>query len=64
MNASDENSPFAGQSEFEAGETDRALPLLLPLALSGHAEAQCMVANIYHLGLGSVAPDIDRAIDW
>ncbi|MFB2971687.1 tetratricopeptide repeat protein [Aerosakkonema sp. BLCC-F183] len=40
-----------------------ALSLLQPLADEGNAEAQCAIANIYHLGLG-VEKNILEAIEW
>lgn len=58
MSRADFGTPFPGLSEFESVDYDRALLLLRPLAEQGHAEAQCMVANIYHLELGSVTPDL------
>ena len=64
MSQFDSIAPFPGLREFEAGEYDRALPLLLPVAQAGHPEAQCMIGNIYQLGLGSVAPDFQAAIAW
>jgi len=60
----DSNPPSPGLSEFQAGNYDRALPLLWSLAQNGDAEAQCMVGNIYQLGLGSVVPDLHNAIVW
>ncbi|MBD2088323.1 sel1 repeat family protein [Microcoleus sp. FACHB-1515] len=64
MSHSDSIAPLPGQREFEAGKYDRALPLLLPVAQDGHAEAQCMIGCIYQLGLGSAAPDFHEAIAW
>ncbi|NEQ23171.1 MAG: sel1 repeat family protein [Microcoleus sp. SIO2G3] len=64
MSQSDSIAPFPGLHEFEAGDYDRALPLLLIVAQDGHAEAQCMMGCIYQLGLGSVAPDFQAAIAW
>ena len=39
------------------------LYLLTPFAEQGNSEAQCILGNIYHLGLG-VEVDIDKAIKW
>lgn len=64
MSQSESIAPFPGLHEFEVGDYDRALPLLLPVAQAGHAEAQCMIGCIYQLSLGSVAPDFQEAIAW
>lgn len=64
MNQSESVNPFPGQREFEAGQYDRALPLLLPVAQAGYPEAQCMIGCIYQLGLGSAAPDSQEALLW
>lgn len=64
MSQSEAIAPFLGQREFEAGEFDRALPLLLSVAQAGHPEAQCMIGNSYQLGLGRVSPDSQAAIAW
>ena len=52
-----------GLAAFEAQNYVDALRLLELSARSGHAEAQCMIGNIYHLGLG-VPPDLEVAIQW
>jgi len=64
MSQSESIPPFSGLREFEVGDYDRVLPLLLPIAQDGHAEAQCMMGNIDQLGLGSIAPDFQEAIAW
>lgn len=48
---------------FYAEDYTQALSLLKPLADRGNAEAQCIIANIYHLGLG-VERNILEAIKW
>jgi TPR repeat protein len=52
------------QTAYDAGEYDRALQLLLPLAEGGDSEAQCLVGSIYHLGLGSTEPNESEAEKW
>jgi TPR repeat protein len=52
-----------GLAAFEARNYVNALRLLEPSAQLGHADAQCMIGNIYHLGLG-VPPDLEAAIQW
>jgi len=52
-----------GLSAFSAQDYTTALSLLKPLADEGNAEAQCAIANIYHLGLG-VKRNILEAIKW
>lgn len=37
--------------------------LLKPIAEDGDTEAQCLVANIYHLGLG-LEKDVLEAVKW
>ena len=36
---------------FRSGNYTTALKLLKPLAQQGNPEAQCVVANMYHLGI-------------
>ena len=48
---------------FYSQDYTTALNLLKPLADEGNAEAQCAIANIYHLGLG-VEKNILEAIKW
>jgi TPR repeat protein len=52
-----------GINAFKAKEFAKALELLKPLAEEGDAEAQCIIANIYHLGLGT-NQDGSQAIRW
>jgi TPR repeat protein len=52
-----------GVNAFKAKEFAKALELLKPLAEEGNAEPQCIVANIYHLGLGT-DQDCSQAIKW
>jgi TPR repeat protein len=52
-----------GISAFESEDYLRAFHILMPIAELGNAEAQCMVANIYHLGLG-LEQDISEAVKW
>jgi len=41
-----------GLAAFEAKDYTQAFHCLKPLADQGDAEAQCLIANLYHLGLG------------
>jgi TPR repeat protein len=52
-----------GLAAFKAQNYADALRLLEPIARSGHAEAQCIIGNIYQLGLG-VSPDLEEAVQW
>ena len=53
----------SGRAAFSNRDYGKALDLLLPFAMYGQAEAQCMVASIYHWGLGR-QPDIPKAVEW
>ena len=53
-----------GLKEFRAQQFAEALPLLLASARQGDAEAQCMLGNMYQLGLGEVEVDEAAAIQW
>lgn len=53
----------AGLAAFEAEDYTNAFILLKPIADRGDAEAQCIVANMYHLGLG-LERDILAAVKW
>ena len=53
----------AGLASFEAKNYHNAFKLLKPVADSGDAQAQCIVANMYHLGLG-LERNILEAIDY
>jgi TPR repeat protein len=48
---------------FDEQRYEEAFRLLSGLAEAGDPEAQCMVGNMYDLGLGRER-DLDRAIDW
>ncbi|WP_404787455.1 tetratricopeptide repeat protein [Altericista sp. CCNU0014] len=52
-----------GKLAFDNGQYDIALSELLPFAERGNAEAQCMVGNIYHLGLG-IPSNLTEAVKW
>jgi TPR repeat protein len=52
-----------GLAAFEAKNYTQAFDWLKPLAEQGDAEAQCLIANMYHLGLG-LDGDISEAIQW
>ncbi len=53
----------AGLADFEAEDYTNAFKLLKPIADRGDAEAQCIVANMYELGLG-LERDILEAVQW
>lgn len=53
----------AGLAAFEAEDYTNAFKLLKPIAEQGDAEAQCIVANMYHLGLG-LEKNILEAVEW
>ena len=50
-------------AEFHAGNYGVARALLMPLAEAGVVEAQCMVGNMFQLGLG-VQVDASEAAAW
>jgi TPR repeat protein len=52
-----------GLREFHDGMYSSAMDILLPLAEVGNAEAQCVIGNMYHMGLG-VEVNADEAIKW
>lgn len=52
-----------GLAAFESGDYPKAYRLLKPLADQGDPEAQCIIANLYHLGLG-LERNISAAIQW
>ncbi|MEM9152989.1 MAG: sel1 repeat family protein [Cyanobacteria bacterium P01_F01_bin.3] len=53
-----------GTEEFRAQNFVQAFPLLLTSAEQGDAEAQCMLGNLYQLGLGNVEIDEAKAMQW
>lgn len=53
-----------GIEEFRAQKFVQAFPLLLESAQGGDAEAQCMLGNLYQLGLGDVDVDEAKAMQW
>ncbi len=53
-----------GVQEFRNQNYVDALPLLTFSAQQGDAEAQCLLGNIYQLGLGETAIDEAAAIQW
>jgi TPR repeat protein len=53
----------AGLAAFEAKNYTNAFKFLKPIAEGGDAEAQCIVANMYHLGLG-LKRDVLEAVKW
>ncbi|OOC11172.1 tetratricopeptide repeat protein [Thioalkalivibrio halophilus] len=66
MTHSDDDTAMAlrsGIAAFEAREFSRAMGLLLPLAESGHPEAQYRVAIMHQTGLAGVARP-DAAFHW
>ncbi|MEM8502295.1 MAG: sel1 repeat family protein [Cyanobacteria bacterium P01_D01_bin.1] len=57
-------SSIPGVEEFRAQQFTAALPLLLRSAQQGYAEAQCMLGNIYQLGIGDTEVNEAAAIHW
>ncbi len=53
----------AGLAAFEARNYTDTFKFLKPIAERGDAEAQCIIANLYHLGLG-VEKDVLEAVKW
>ena len=53
----------AGLEAFHLGEYASAFQILKPIAERGNTEAQCLLGNIYHLGLGR-EQDLNKAIYW
>jgi len=53
----------AGAAAFRATDYDKAFKLLKPIADKGDAQAQCIIGNMYQLGLG-LERDISKAIEW
>lgn len=54
-----------GLVAFEAKDYTKAFELLKPIAEQGDAEAQCIIANMYHLGLGlGLDRNGSEAIRW
>ncbi|MBW4422282.1 MAG: sel1 repeat family protein [Myxacorys californica WJT36-NPBG1] len=52
-----------GLAAFKAQNYAEAFQLLEPIAQSGNAEAQCVIANLFHLGLG-MPVNLGEAIRW
>lgn len=48
---------------FESQDYNIAFSILYPIAEQGDAEAQCIIANMYHLGLG-IEKNGSEAIKW
>ena len=48
---------------FHAGEYEQTFRFFLPLAEAGHAEAQGIIGNMFHLGLGRPA-NLTEAMKW
>lgn len=52
-----------GLAAFNTQDYTQAFTLLQPLAEQGNAESQCIIASMYHLGLGREKM-ISEAIKW
>ncbi|MCC3587531.1 tetratricopeptide repeat protein [Microcoleus sp. PH2017_30_WIL_O_A] len=52
-----------GIATFNTQDYTQAFSLLKPLAEQGNAESQCIIANMYHLGLGREKMILE-AIKW
>ena len=57
------SSSRAAKLAFEKEQYGVALSALSFWAEQGDAEAQCMVGNIYHLGL-ETSVDVSKAVQW
>lgn len=53
----------AGLTALERGDYSLAFTILQPLAEAGDSEAECLIGNMYQLGLG-VESDILKAGEW
>lgn len=53
-----------GIQEFRNQDYAAALPLLTASATNGDAEAQCLLGNLYQLGLGDTPINEPQAIEW
>lgn len=53
----------AGLAAFESNDYTTAFELLKPFADKGDAEAQCIIGNMYDLGLG-LESNVLEAIEW
>lgn len=56
-------SLILGLAAFEAKDYTKAFRLLKPIADQGDAEAQCLIGNMYQLGLG-LERDVLEAVKW
>ena len=52
-----------GMAAFKAGNYEVAFAILKPIADCGEAEPQCIIANMYHLGLGMEINTLE-AVKW
>lgn len=52
-----------GIRAFKQKDYSKTFVTLMPLAQTGHPEAQCIIGNIYHPGLGKKI-DMDKAVQW
>lgn len=52
-----------GKLAFKNGQYATALPILLSCAEQGDPESQCMLGNVYELGLDT-HPDLSEAVKW
>ena len=52
-----------GLAAFEAKDYLNAFRLLKPMADQGNAEAQCLIGNMYQLGLG-LERNVLEAVKW
>ncbi|MEM7716982.1 MAG: tetratricopeptide repeat protein [Cyanobacteria bacterium P01_A01_bin.68] len=53
----------AGLNPFQVKDYGKAFELLKPIADEGDAEAQCIIGNMYQLGLG-LERNILKAVKW
>jgi TPR repeat protein len=57
------NNLKEGLSAFQSENYHAAFDLLIPFAEGGNAEAQCIIGNIYQLGLGKEI-NLSEAFRW
>jgi TPR repeat protein len=53
-----------GLRSFGAKDYKTAHDLLIAFAEEGDSDAQAIIGNIYQLGLGGIAVDEERAVEW
>lgn len=57
------NTIAQGLQAFEQKDYEQTYEILMPFARSGNPEAQCIIGNLYDLGLG-IDQNWEIAADW